>query len=71
MTNGFIAMPVSIASHSGILKWSKQKEIIGEEIGTVGKVGHSIPLGGRLVWFDLVWFGRMEPSGFNPFGLRR
>jgi hypothetical protein len=42
MTNGFITTPVSIASHSGILKSSKQKEIIGAEIGTVGKVGHNI-----------------------------
>jgi len=58
MTNGFTTTPVSIDSHSGILKWSKQKEIIGAEIGTIGKVGRNIPLGSRneAAWFGLaVW----------------
>jgi hypothetical protein len=59
VTNGLITTPVSVASHSSILKMSKQKEIIRAEIGTVGKVGHNIPLGSRnqASWFGLVWFG--------------
>lgn len=59
VTNGFITTPVSIVSHSGIFKLSKQKEITGAEIGTAGKVGHNIPLGSRnqASWFGLAVWG--------------